>query len=233
MSEEPRFCPICGETMQEAVCPADGVKSLRQDAAGLSANDPLIGKVFGDRYRIDALLGEGGFGRVYSATQMSTGRAVALRVLHSKLNSDKRQLRRFYRETKAASRVNSPHVVRVHGFGVHEILTGGPPFAAPETMAVVTAQVTKPPPPLPDPLPCGDPVPPALVHLHQALLAKSRNARPQSPEMVVRILDAVARKEVVDAGALLSAPGSGELPGREVGGPGAHAFACDEDEVQR
>ena len=45
--------------------------------------DPIIGKTFSNRYRIDKILGEGGMGRVYVATQLSIGREVALKTLHA------------------------------------------------------------------------------------------------------------------------------------------------------
>lgn len=44
--------------------------------------DPLVGKVFEDRYRITALLGEGRSSTVYAADELAVNRHVALRLLH-------------------------------------------------------------------------------------------------------------------------------------------------------
>lgn len=80
----------------------------------------LIGQTIGGGYRIDRLLGTGGFGAVYRATQLSMRRPVAMKLLHSRHLRDRRQFRRFYKEAEAASRLSSPHVVRVHDFGVDD-----------------------------------------------------------------------------------------------------------------
>lgn len=44
--------------------------------------DPLVGKVFEERYRITALLGEGRSSTVYAAEELAARRQVALRLLH-------------------------------------------------------------------------------------------------------------------------------------------------------
>jgi len=87
--------------------------------------DKIIGKTFSNRYRIDKVLGEGGMGRVYVATQLSIGREVALKTLHPAFVSEKRHLKRFYKEAQSASALTSPHVVRIHDFGLDEE-TGSP-----------------------------------------------------------------------------------------------------------
>ena len=45
-----------------------------------SRPDPFVGKTF-DGYRIDEVIGRGGMGSVYKATQLSLGRAVAIKIL--------------------------------------------------------------------------------------------------------------------------------------------------------
>ena len=77
-----------------------------------SKPDPLIGRTV-DGYRIEDILGRGGMGTVYRATQLSLGRAVALKVLTDELVNDKQFLERFHRESDALSRLAHPNIVTV------------------------------------------------------------------------------------------------------------------------
>jgi serine/threonine protein kinase len=64
-------------------------------------------------YRIDALLGEGGMGQVFLATNGSTGDVVALKVIKPELTSDEEHARRFVREARAAGEVQHRNLVGV------------------------------------------------------------------------------------------------------------------------
>ncbi|MBI3180651.1 MAG: serine/threonine protein kinase [Myxococcales bacterium] len=64
------------------------------------------------------LLGLGGFGAVYRAQHVHTGQMVALKVLKRQLNADAGMLDRLLREARAASAVDSEHIVRVLDAGV-------------------------------------------------------------------------------------------------------------------
>ncbi len=66
------------------------------------------------RYRIENLLGEGGMGAVYLATETSLDRHVALKVLHPELTAHPTARRRMEQEARALARVSSAHVVRVN-----------------------------------------------------------------------------------------------------------------------
>jgi len=79
--------------------------------------DPLIGALVAGRFRVDALLGEGGMGRVYRATQLGLGRRVAVKLLHPHLAQEPDLALRFEREAKAASMLNHPNSVIVYDFG--------------------------------------------------------------------------------------------------------------------
>jgi serine/threonine protein kinase len=127
-----RYCPICKQTMEEPVCPKDSVATVPRDLVNREPADDAVGKVFSSRYRVERLLGQGGFGRVYVATQLSMGRTVALKTLHPELVHDENHLQRFYLEARAASHLRTPHVVRIFDFGVdEETLT---PFIAMEEL---------------------------------------------------------------------------------------------------
>ena len=62
----------------------------------------LPGTVLAGRYRIAGLLGRGGMGEVYRATDLTLGQAVALKFLPESLARDDRALARFYNEVRIA-----------------------------------------------------------------------------------------------------------------------------------
>jgi serine/threonine-protein kinase len=68
-------------------------------------------------YRIEALIGHGGMGQVYRATQLSMNREVAFKVLSPKLAGNPRFRDRFLREARAAGRLHHPNLIAVHDVG--------------------------------------------------------------------------------------------------------------------
>ncbi len=79
--------------------------------------DSLIGRVIGDAYVIQQLVGVGGMGRVYRAEQKALGRVVAIKVVHRHLLEDRDSISRFYTEARAASSLNHPNSVSIFDFG--------------------------------------------------------------------------------------------------------------------
>ncbi|NOZ00949.1 MAG: serine/threonine protein kinase [Deltaproteobacteria bacterium] len=127
-----RVCPECGKEFPDTVkrCPVDNSRTLVVDAA-----DDLIGKTIEDRFTVKSLLGKGGMGAVYRAFQHSMDREVALKVMRRDLASNTEAVKRFFREAKAASKLNNPHTITVFDFGqtddgllyiVMELLHGRP-----------------------------------------------------------------------------------------------------------
>ena len=78
----------------------------------------LIGVTLDGRYRLDAVLGEGGMGSVFRATQLAMDRKVAVKLLKPHLASDDDALQRFAREARVTLKVDSPHAVKILDFGV-------------------------------------------------------------------------------------------------------------------
>ena len=78
----------------------------------------LVGVTLDGRYRLDAVLGEGGMGSVFRATQLAMERKVAVKLLKPHLASDDDALQRFAREARATLKVESPHAVKILDFGV-------------------------------------------------------------------------------------------------------------------
>jgi len=78
----------------------------------------LVGVVLDGRYRLDAVLGEGGMGSVFRAQHLAMDRRVAVKLLKPHLAADHTALQRFAREARATLKVDSPHAVKVLDFGV-------------------------------------------------------------------------------------------------------------------
>ncbi len=111
---------MCELRTDADVCPTDRVPTVRADFERDRVADEAIGRVIAGRFRVERPLGRGGSGRVYLATQLSIGREVALKLLHPDHARDRVQVRRFYREARAATRLGSEHVVRIIDFGVDD-----------------------------------------------------------------------------------------------------------------
>jgi dipeptidyl aminopeptidase/acylaminoacyl peptidase len=70
-------------------------------------------------YRIDGVLGRGGMGVVYRATDTKLNRAVAMKFLLGVV-ADAQAKRRFQQEAATASGLNHPHIVTVYDVGDHD-----------------------------------------------------------------------------------------------------------------
>ena len=82
----------------------------------------LVGKVLGERYRIDELLGQGGMSAVYKAFDPNLKRFVAVKVIHPHLADDPTFLMRFEDEAAAVAQLHHPNIVQVHDFNHDEDL---------------------------------------------------------------------------------------------------------------
>ncbi len=89
-----------------------------------TAPDPLVGTVLGGRYAIEDIIAEGAMGRVYRACHTMLNRPCAIKVLHAELADDDEMNARFVLEAKAASSIQSEHVVDITDFGRLEDGTG-------------------------------------------------------------------------------------------------------------
>lgn len=117
-----KYCPECYRQFEGDVvnCPHDST-ALRGPGT-----DPLIGRVFAERYLIESVLGLGGMSIVYKAQHSLMNRTVAIKMLHRSLKEDTVALERFRLEAQAASSLNHQNVITVYDFGISP--TGEPFF---------------------------------------------------------------------------------------------------------
>src|ERR1700678_2966019 len=111
--------------------------SLGDSSLGDSASDPLLREVayapdrapsrppaqrFGPsgRYEIGSMLGKGGMGTVYAATDTVLRRQVALKLLPDDRSQDPERRRRFLREARAAAAITHANIATVHDVGESE-----------------------------------------------------------------------------------------------------------------
>ena len=70
-------------------------------------------------YQIESLLGEGGMGTVYRATDLVLGREVALKMLHINLTKQSKFLERFKNEAQVLARLTHPNIAILYNYLQH------------------------------------------------------------------------------------------------------------------
>jgi eukaryotic-like serine/threonine-protein kinase len=90
-----------------------------------------VGDVIAGKYRLDAMLGEGGQAFVWRARNLSLEADVALKLLHPD-TGDREPAHRLLREARAAARLGHPAIVRVFDLGE---TAAGEPFLVMELLS--------------------------------------------------------------------------------------------------
>ncbi len=86
--------------------------------------------VVADRFRLHRMIGQGGMGSVWEATQIGLERPCALKFIEGEMAKLAEAHARFEREAKAAAHLNSPHIVQIFDHGVWQ----GTPYIAMELL---------------------------------------------------------------------------------------------------
>jgi serine/threonine protein kinase len=94
-------------SVQESLLPGETGNLPSRDLTGLTLDD----------FRVEKLLGRGGMGEVYLATQVSLNRPVALKVLRPDFASNPTYLGRLKTEATAVAKLNHPNIVHVYTLG--------------------------------------------------------------------------------------------------------------------
>jgi serine/threonine protein kinase len=88
---------------------ADATRTGQHAGADLAPGTVLAG-----RFRIESMLGIGGMGVVYRATDLALDVPVAIKVLRPEVAARPDSFERFRNELLLARQVSSPHVLRIH-----------------------------------------------------------------------------------------------------------------------
>src|SRR5882672_4730972 len=83
------------------------------------------GEILARKYRVERVLGQGGMGVVVAARHVELDELVALKFLLPEALSEPEAVARFLKEARAAVRIKSEHVARVHDVGQ---LDSGAPY---------------------------------------------------------------------------------------------------------
>ncbi len=131
MKTESKKCPECQAPLEagaaEGLCPRCLLEQVAVatdvgDGAGVTVEAPelaLLNEVFPE-LEVHELIGQGGMGAVYKATQLKVGRTVALKVLPAALAKNPEFAERFTREAQVLAQLSHPNIVTLFDFGERE-----------------------------------------------------------------------------------------------------------------
>jgi serine/threonine protein kinase len=133
LSETSRFCSSCGSVLSpkpdaalgDTIAMAGPPASTPRSTSGrtlpvsefVDEGRFVPGTLVAERYRVIELLGRGGMGEVYRATDLRLGQQVALKFLPESTAADPDMLTRFNNEVRIARQVSHPNVCRVYDIG--------------------------------------------------------------------------------------------------------------------
>lgn len=109
-----KYCPTCNQNYSSSQ------RFCLNDGQLLSLPDPyhLVGRTLMDKYRIDALVGIGGMGAVYSGRHLMINRQVAFKILLPNLAlGNERLIEMFQREAEMAGQLSHENIVDIKDAG--------------------------------------------------------------------------------------------------------------------
>ena len=103
-------CPACG------ACYDSENEVCAKDQRELTLSLP-VERMIDQKYRLEQMIGRGGMGAVYEATDLRLNRKVAIKIMLGNMFGDRTALRRFEREAQASARLNHPNIIAVYDYG--------------------------------------------------------------------------------------------------------------------
>lgn len=190
LSDALQLCPKCGR------CYAQEEERCEFDRQAL-VPESGVPRVIEDKYVVTKLLGRGGMGSVYLATQKRLNRPVAIKVLLSHLVGSSSMRSRFEREARIVARLRHPAIVTIHDFGV---LPSGHAYLVMEYLDGDTLRetITSGPQPFDRAIELVTPVGNAVDAAHRAGVIH-RDLKPENI-MIVKEHDAQVTPRVLDFG---------------------------------
>ena len=152
-------------------------------------------------YKLVSVLGAGAMAKVYKAVQLSLDRPVAVKILPKRLSENSEYVKLFYKEGRAAAKLNHPNIVQaidvgeaggyhyfvmefVEGHTLYDELANGKVFSEEEALKIIIQIAT------------------ALKHAHSQGLIH-RDVKPKNimitPEGVVKLADMGLARSTGDA----------------------------------
>ncbi len=79
-----------------------------------------VGQVINNRYRLEALLGDGGMGTVYRAYDQNLGRQISIKFMHAHFARREEFRARLEQEARTTAQLSHPSIVQIYDFGESE-----------------------------------------------------------------------------------------------------------------
>ena len=103
-------CPACG------ACYDSTSETCDKDQREITLSLP-VERTIDTKYRLEKMIGRGGMGAVYEATDLRLNRRIAIKIMLGNMFGDRVALRRFEREAQASARLNHPNIISVYDYG--------------------------------------------------------------------------------------------------------------------
>lgn len=108
------------ESATEVLMPQSASPSAGVSQTGSRTRELQPRTLFGNRYQILEVIGEGGMGKVYKALDKELDKIIALKIIRGEKGEDQEAIHRFKQELLLARKVTHRNVIRIHDLGEAE-----------------------------------------------------------------------------------------------------------------